>query len=71
MHLLRALTTPVTPKDNELRGRNWNRGFERLRASVNPPYAHSLTQLLWMSPLTLFSFWIDYLQALLKRTDPC
>ena len=46
MHLLRALTTPVTPKDNELRGRNWNRGFERLRASVNPPYAHSITRLL-------------------------
>ena len=46
VHLLRALTTPVTPKDNELRGRNWNRGFERLRASVNPPYApltHSLS----------------------------
>jgi hypothetical protein len=38
VHLLRAITTPVTPKDNELRGQNWNRGFQRLRASVNPSF---------------------------------
>ena len=47
VHLLRALTTPVTPQDNELRGRNWNRGFERLRASLNPP---------WFA--AFFAFWV-------------
>eukprot|EP01043_Picozoa_sp_COSAG02_P045692 COSAG02_NODE_4206_length_5626_cov_10.092619_2_plen_121_part_00 len=38
VHLLRAITTPVTPKDNELRGQNWNRGFQRVRAAVNPSF---------------------------------
>jgi len=47
VHLLRALTTPVTPKDNELKGANWNRGFERLRASVNPPFFAAF-----------FAFWV-------------
>ena len=35
MHLLRALTTPVTPADDELKGDKWNRAFEVRPSSVS------------------------------------
>ena len=32
MHFFRALTIPVIPADDELRGAKWDTGFQRLRA---------------------------------------
>lgn len=40
-HLLRALTVPVTPSDSHLSGREWNEGFERIRATLNIPFTAS------------------------------
>jgi Ca2+/Na+ antiporter len=35
-HLLRSLTTPITPPVECLKGNKWNQGFERCTASLNP-----------------------------------